>query len=201
MGNLTVRCFCLNGAAAIWRASGRLDVARQCYEQSLVAARASGHPGLISVILFSLGKLAREQGDVPNARRYLKERLQLEKRAQHQAEAAWALHELGNVAYVDGDHRTARREYNAAMESFRRVGDALGVAYCQGSLAVLACDAGDYAAGWELLQNAISIGRQHMDHDLLATAAKQARVFLEVPEYNERAATLLASLESSLTSS
>jgi len=102
---------------------------------------------------------------------------------------------------VDGDHRTARREYNAAIEAFRRVEDALGVAYCQGSLAVLACDAGDYAAGWELLQNAISIGRQHMDHDLLATAAKQARVFLEVPEYNERAATLLASLESALTSS
>jgi hypothetical protein len=66
---------------------------------------------------------------------------------------------------------------------------------------VLACDAGDYAAGWTLLQEAILMGRQHKDHDLLAIAAKQARVFLEVPEYNERATTLLALFEPAPTSS
>ena len=103
---------CLQGLGKIQQAKGQLDRARELYQESLAAARASGHPRLVNVILTGLGLLARDAGHYQQAHRYLKEALKIERRLGREHEMASTLHELGNVAYLNRRLKEARRYYD-----------------------------------------------------------------------------------------
>jgi len=102
------------------------------------------------------------------------------------------LHELGNVAYLEGKTKEARRYYEQALDINRRSDDELGAGYCLGSLSVLAFDAGDHAEAWDLVNQAIEIGRRYKDADLVVTAIEHVSAFFELPEYQAKATELRA---------
>jgi DNA-binding CsgD family transcriptional regulator/tetratricopeptide (TPR) repeat protein len=130
-------------------------------------ARASEPSAERAAALGSLGRLAREHGELPLARARYEDALALRRELGDQRWLAWGLGELGGTLLLLGDLRQARVLLEEALPLIRPVGIPRDIGAIMGWLGWEAETAGDYDRAWSLLEESTAILRQVGDQVMI----------------------------------
>jgi predicted ATPase/class 3 adenylate cyclase len=104
----------VNGLASLAADEGKLTLARQEKEASLISARAVGDLWLIALIAASLGKVCYEQGDFEAARKFTRESLAISRDLGNKWVVPHAIEMLGDIHAHEGEAPKAVQLYGAA---------------------------------------------------------------------------------------
>ncbi len=102
--------------------AGEQATARQRFEESLPLFRELGDRRMIAGVLYNLGDLCLQQGDVDGARRDLRESLELRHQIGEVAGVAEALEGFGRLSVAEGKPADAARLLGAASKMRETVG-------------------------------------------------------------------------------
>jgi tetratricopeptide (TPR) repeat protein len=115
-------------------------------EESIEIYRELGDVPRTAVVLWNLGRLRNEAGDLETARSSLEESLELERRSGNERGIAQTRSSLGFTSLLRGEHESARAHLEESLRILRRLGSTEDITRCLLFLGHLACDRGDYAA-------------------------------------------------------
>jgi tetratricopeptide (TPR) repeat protein len=194
----------LRGAASINAAFmpfwlGQDDRAAEQFGRGLEIGRELGDPTLISGALGGLARLSF-RGDVAEGRRLAREALAVSDGAADEAGRSNALHLLGVGAQIAGDLAEARDWMTQRLALVRTTGNEFLIASEASNLSMVERQLGNLEAAEALAREALEIGERTGDQFTtpfaisgLAAIATERRDF-------ERAATLVGSAETIMTS-
>lgn len=129
--------------ALIAAEAGRPADAIPLYQESLADFRTAGQIVFEGTVLLSLGDAARAHGDWTAARSWYEQGLALSERHHLRSDGAGACYGLGRVAQQAGAWPAAAARYQAALATYREIGDEIGQIRVLLALAALAADQGD----------------------------------------------------------
>jgi len=157
---------------------GDLDLARQCWEESLAEIRAQGWDRILCTTLSSLGELAYDTGDPKRARSLLEESIGIRRIQEDRTSLGRDLGVLGKVACRLGLLDYAEACYVESLEIRRSVEDRSGIVVALEGIAGLARLQGD-------VQRAVS----------LFACAERARLLAQTPPPPNEAAEIAGHLD------
>lgn len=132
----------------------RVPEALEAFECALGIAERNGFRPGIAKQTKNIGAGLMRLGDFRGAQTALERSLAI-LRADRSPEIGSTLNNLGDLYREQGDHTTALRYYEEAIESYRRVGNAIEVAHTTETLSVMALDRGDTRTAVALLMRAM----------------------------------------------
>ncbi len=120
------------------------DRAFALWEEALRLFQSTNMKAWASIVMVSLGSLARRTGDVQGAERRLKEALQLSQAIGHSWVEAFALTNLGQLAWDRRDAAAATDLHRRSITIWREHGSTWGIAYAIVEIAVIASSQGEH---------------------------------------------------------
>ena len=152
---------------------GRIEEAREFYQQSLEIKQRLGDQRGITSTLHQLGMLAHHQGRLEEARDLYQQSLEVAKRLGDQQGIASILHQSGRLAQDQGHIEEARDLYQQAKASFERLGDQQGIARTLHNLGALAQGQGRLEEARDLYQQSLEIKQRLGDQQGIAQTFHQ----------------------------
>lgn len=146
---------CLAMLAGIHLMDGDVGRAREHAESALAIFRELGEPIGEGIGLHHLGDICRHQDDVASAQRFLEQSLAIARSARHLELESDCERSLGDLALQTGDVASARARFMRAEAVCREAADRRGLAIARWRLARADVAAGDTAAAWGRLIDAL----------------------------------------------
>ena len=153
-------------AAYVFDRTGRLDLARQRYEEMIAVARVRGDlpaifggEEMLSLLLQMRGSLEAETGDLARADALLEEALYVARERGLVESEGWAFGTYGTLEWIDGDVDKALPRARRSMEIAEKTGSAFSRAWGLNSLAGVLAHAG-HSDSLELAVRALALSRQ-----------------------------------------
>ena len=160
-----VRAEAIRHLGVLMDQQGKLDRARELFEQALDSCRARGDRFTEAACLNSLGVVARSRQDLDAAERFLSASVELRREIGDQAGVSASLSNLG-VLYADrGDSAAAIRFLEEAMELDRQLGDEWGLACTANNLGVVYLEHGDLGRAAALVREGLERFEQQGELD------------------------------------
>ncbi|WP_327000260.1 tetratricopeptide repeat protein [Dactylosporangium sp. NBC_01737] len=110
--------------------------------------------------IYTLGILAQNRGDYPEAERHYHQALTTFEQLDEQLNIAKTYHQLGNVAYLRSAYSEADRRYQQALTTLEQLDDQAGVASTYHQLGMLAQGRGNYPEAERHYQRALTTFQQ-----------------------------------------
>ncbi len=153
-----------------WYLGGYLREGREFLERSLAGSPTGGESKVQATVCFHIGRLAVDQGDIPDARTFLEKSLRIFRQLDDKRNIAAALDKLGIIALRQDDTITARELLEESLALRREVGDQSGIAAILGNLGILMQNQGDYAAAQSLTEESLALQKTLGNQRGIATA-------------------------------
>jgi len=166
---------------------GDLEGAVREYEQFLGAAEESQHRKLIGVACHALGSILIQIGKYDRARPVLSRKLEISRLFNRKSEEADALRALGEIDAWSGSADSAASLLRDALGLYNELGDSAGKGRSLFSMAHLQFGEGHIAEAWEQTEQLGSLFDQSNRDELLPLMQTMLELFIELPEYEERA--------------
>ncbi|HEX8889982.1 MAG TPA: tetratricopeptide repeat protein [Pyrinomonadaceae bacterium] len=176
--------------AMIHQNRGKLDTARELYNESLEINKKLGNQSIIAKTLHELGRLAQAQGEIEEARRLYDESLEINKKLGDQNTIAKTLHELGRLAQNQGEIEGARRLYDESLEIKKKLGDQSGIAITLHELGRLAQNQGEVKEARQLYNKSLEINKKLCNQSIIAITLYQLGRLTEEEGNSEEAERL-----------
>ena len=148
------------GLGEAWISLAAFQDAESHLQCALTLYRALGDRPGEGGCLFSLGRVATEQGQLDEALRRHESALSIHRDLDDKTEVAWALNAVGWVHAVTGNCQLASSYCQSALEAHRELGDCFGQACTLHSLAYICGKTGRRAEAAEFYQDAVVLFRQ-----------------------------------------
>ena len=145
---------------------GRMDVAREHYDDALAVAREVGDRRFEGIVLGYLGKLHREQGRMDVAREHFDDALAAAREVGDRRFEGIVLGYLGILHREQGRMDVAREHYDDALAVAREIGDRCSEGRVLGYLANLHREQGRMDVAREHFDDALAVHREVGDRRL-----------------------------------
>jgi len=142
------------------RLGGRMEAARQRYEEALVIDREVSDRRAEGIAVNNLGTVDLEQGRWDEARLSFEEALTIHLEVGDRRREAVAVVNLGSVQFGRGQMEEAQRSYEAAVAVYRTMGDRRNEGFTLGLLGVLYEAQGRIEEGRWRFEEALAIHRE-----------------------------------------